>query len=387
MAETADVLIVGGGLHGLSAALHLARAGARVTLCERDRTGAHASGVNAGGVRRLGRALPEIPLAVLAAERWRRLPEIVGEDGGYRESRYLKVAFTEEALEDARRRVARLAREGHEHEEVIGRDRLRSLMPAASPDCLGALHVEGDGSAIPYRVTRAFHARAAALGARIEEARPVTAIARRGPDWRAETPAGPVTAPVVVNAAGAWGGRVAGWLGDALPLEAHAPMLAVTTALPPLTDAVVGILGEALSLKQFPNGTVLIGGGMRGTAHPETGRTTLDIAGVARFLQAARRVFPQIAGARLNRLWAGIEGYTPDGLPVIGHGSAPGVVHAFGFSAHGFQLAPAAGEQVAALALGRAPAVDLAAFDPRRFASSRIAPAKPPTARPAGVPA
>lgn len=370
-AQTADVVVIGGGIHGCSAALHLARAGRAVTVLEKDTVGRHASGSNAGGVRRLGRATAEVPLAVAAAAAWHNIRALVDDDCGYRESRYLKVAFTEEALEEARRRVAVLHQQGFTHEEVIGRDMLRALLPAAAPACLGALHVEGDGYAQPYRTVQAFRRRAERLGVRFREHAPVTDVARAGGDWRVESPGGTVTAPLVVNAAGAWGGALAARLGDAIPLEAHAPMLAITTPLPPFVDAVVGILGDALSLKQFPNGTVLIGGGVRGRARPETNGTELDLAGVGRFLRAACRVFPHLEGARINRLWAGIEGYTPDNLPVIGRGQAEGVVHCFGFSAHGFQLAPAVGAIVARLAEGTAPGIDVEAFAPDRFAGAR----------------
>ncbi|MEM8596851.1 MAG: FAD-binding oxidoreductase [Pseudomonadota bacterium] len=366
--QTADVVVIGGGLHGCAAALHLARIGQSVVVLEKDTVGRHASGVNAGGVRRLGRDTAEVPLAVAANAYWQDIQALVDDDCGYRESRYLKVAFEEGPLEDARRRVAILRQQGVEHEEVIDRERLRALLPGASPDCIGALHVAGDGSAQPYRTVQAFRHRAERLGARIQEQARVTRVERRGPDWRVETPIGPVTAPVLVNTAGAWGGALAAQLGDRVPLEAHAPMLAITTPLPAFVDAVVGVLSDALSLKQFPNGTVMLGGGVRGRARPEENATELDLTGVGRFLRTARRVFPSLAGARINRLWAGIEGYTPDTLPVIGRGGAEGVIHAFGFSAHGFQLAPATGAIVARLAIGQEPGLDISAFAPDRFA-------------------
>ncbi|MEM9761522.1 MAG: FAD-dependent oxidoreductase [Pseudomonadota bacterium] len=365
--RTADVLIVGGGIHGCAAALHLAARGHAVILLEKDSVGRHASGANAGGIRRLGRATAEVPLSVRAAAAWREIEALVDDDCGYRESRYLKIGFTEEELESAQRRVEILQQQGFSHEEVIDRATLHSLLPAAAPDCLGALHVAGDGYAQPYRTVQAFRRRAEALGAVIREGSPVQDIARRGAVWRDTTPQARFEAPVVVNAAGAWGGELAAKLGDLIPLAAHAPMLAITTRMAPFVDAVVGLLGDALSLKQFENGTVLLGGGVRGIAEPATNTTRLDLAGIRRFLAAAACVFPHLSGAEINRFWAGIEGYTPDDLPVIGRGTEDGVVHAFGFSAHGFQLAPAAGAVVADLAEGRPADPDISAFDPRRF--------------------
>ncbi|MEM7499865.1 MAG: FAD-dependent oxidoreductase [Pseudomonadota bacterium] len=366
-ADTPDVLVIGGGLHGCSAALHLARRGARVTVIEKDTVGRHASGVNAGGVRRLGRATAEIPLSVRATVAWRGIEDLVRDDCGYRESRYLKIGFTDQEIEDAHRRVAILRQQGFEHEEVIGRERLRELLPAAAPDCLGAILVEGDGYAHPLRTVHAFRRRAEAFGAVFREESPVASLEKRGGTWQATTPEGVISAPVVVNAAGAWGGKLAAQLGDPIPLEAHAPMLAITARMPPFVDGVVGLLGGALSLKQFDNGTVLIGGGVRGRADPANNKTKLDLPGIQRFLGAARRVFCNLASAEVVRFWAGIEGYTPDDLPVIGPGRESGVVHAFGFSAHGFQLAAAVGPIVADLAEGKPPDLDIAAFAPARF--------------------
>src|SRR3954449_12399632 len=80
MARTADVVVIGGGIHGCSTALHLALRGLKPVLIEKDYAGRHASGVNAGGVRQLARDHAEIPLSVSSMELWERLPDLVGDD-------------------------------------------------------------------------------------------------------------------------------------------------------------------------------------------------------------------------------------------------------------------------------------------------------------------
>lgn len=362
----ADVVVVGGGLHGCSAALHLAMSGLSVIILEKDHVGRHASGVNAGGVRRLGRDLAEVPLAQASTQYWSDIAALVDDDCGYRESRYLKVAQSDEELESARSRVAALRKQGFTHEGIIDRETLREFLPAAV-NCVGALHVAGDGYAHPFRTTQAFRLRAAKLGARFLEHTPVLTAQRTAGVWQLETPQGMFSAPYIVNAAGAWGGRFAARLGDLVPLEAHAPMLAITARMPVFVSAVVGALGEALSLKQFENGTVLIGGGVRGRAIPQSNRTVLDMAGVSKFLRTAHSVFPLLKGANIVRTWAGIEGYTPDNLPIVDRGSADGVVHAFGFSAHGFQLAPAVGKVIAELIADVQPTIQIDPFRLSRF--------------------
>ena len=83
MVETADAIIVGGGLHGCSTALHLARRGVSSMVIEKDHVGRHASGVNAGGVRRLGRDYAEVPLSAASIEMWHGIEDLVDDDCGF----------------------------------------------------------------------------------------------------------------------------------------------------------------------------------------------------------------------------------------------------------------------------------------------------------------
>src|SRR4051812_6009243 len=108
MSRQADALVVGGGLHGLSSALHLARRGLSVTLLEADWCGRHASGVNAGGVRTLGRHHAEIPLALASRTLWHHLQDLVGSDAGFTPSGQLKVAESAQELDILRATVAEL---------------------------------------------------------------------------------------------------------------------------------------------------------------------------------------------------------------------------------------------------------------------------------------
>ena len=365
--RTADVVIIGGGIHGCSAALQLVRRGLKTIVLEKDHVARHASGVNAGGVRRLGRDFAEVPIAQASWELWQDMPGLVNDDCGYKSSRYLKVARNNKELQQAQIRVRELHALGFKHEEVIDRETLNEFMPAVSEDCVGALHVEGDGAAQPFRTTIAFKRRAQEFGAVVEQGMPVTRLGRKHNNWLVKTPIGDFEAPVIINTAGAWGGRIAGWLGDKIPLEAHAPMLVITERMSRFVDPVVGALGDVLSFKQLDNGTVLIGGGVRGVASLDNNSTKLDMAGLSRFLRTAQDVFPKMRQAKVVRMWAGIEGYTGDNLPVIGKGSEPGVFHAFGFSAHGFQLAPAVGFIVSHLVMGETPNLPIEPFKVGRF--------------------
>src|SRR3981081_2953295 len=116
---SADVIVIGGGLHGCSAALHLARAGVSVAVLEKDHVARHASGVNAGGVRTLGRHLAEVPLSVASLEMWHRIEELGDDRCGFESPGQVKVAEDEPGLASLRERVAQLNALGFHHEELI----------------------------------------------------------------------------------------------------------------------------------------------------------------------------------------------------------------------------------------------------------------------------
>src|SRR5438132_7216394 len=200
--HAADVVVIGGGLHGCSAALHLATAGAKVIVLEKDHVGRHASGVNAGGVRRLGRHLAEIPLAVASLEMWRRISDLVDDPCGFESHGQVKVAEDEAALASLRERVAQMKALGFAHEELIGREELREMLPALAPHCVGAIVCRDDGAALPFRTTLAFKRKAESLGVRCVEGTPPSELKRDAGVWRVTTGNGAFEAPAVVNAAG-----------------------------------------------------------------------------------------------------------------------------------------------------------------------------------------
>jgi sarcosine oxidase subunit beta len=367
--------VIGGGLHGCSSALHLARRGARVTVIEKDHVGRHASGVNAGGVRRLGRHLAEVPLAVAAMELWHRIADLVDDDCGFDSHGQVKVAENEAELSALRARVDELRRLGFTHEELIDRHELREIVPAISERCVGAIVCRRDGAANPYRTTLAFKRKAESLGVRFIEGAAVTGLVRNGGAWHLETRAGPHEATTVVNCAGAWADRIATALGEPVPLEPIAPMLMITAPLPPFIKPVVGAAGRPLSFKQFSNGTVLIGGGHRGRLDRDTNRTELDFAGLALSARTVWDLFPVMRGAQIVRCWAGIEARMLDDIPVIGpSATSEGVFHAFGFSAHGFALGPIVGAIIAELVTGGRTNLPIAPFRIDRFARASPVP-------------
>ncbi len=350
MARTADVVVIGGGIHGCSTALHLALRGLKPILVEKDYAGRHASGVNAGGVRQLARDLAEIPLSISSMDLWEHVQELVGDDCGFTSHGTVLVAENDAELASFKARVDDLHLRGFTHEELIDQAELRRLVPAVSEHCPGGVVSRRDGAADPFRSTQAFRKRAIEKGAEVQEGVAVTGLSKVGDVWRVETSDGPIEAPKVVNAAGAWADRIAAMLGEPVPLTVVAPMLMVTSRLPQFIQPVVILRGRKLSFKQIDNGTVVIGGGHLATPYRDRNETVIDWEKLAISARTVWELFPLMRQATIVRAWAGIEAYMPDGIPVVGpSGTSDGVYHQFGFSTHGFQLGPGTGAMMAEL--------------------------------------
>ena len=368
MSHNADVLVIGGGLHGCSAALHLSRRGYRVTLLEKNSVGRHASGVNAGGVRRLLRAVPEIPLSCASMEMWHRIGDLVDDDCGFKISGQIAVAETGEGFDRLRGRAAELAGLGYAHEELVGPDELYRLLPALKPGCVGGLVSREDGFASPYHTTMAFRAAAIRAGATILEGVRALGFRRNDGVWSVETTVGPMQAKILVNCGGAWASHVAAALGEPVPLEPIAPMMMVTAPMPEFVEPVVIGVERKLSFKQMPNQTVVIGGGHRGIPDLETDTSSVDFRKLVVSATTVGALFPIMRGAQIVRSWSGIESRMPDDIPVISPSSThEGAFHAFGFSAHGFQLGPVVGSILAELIDTGASNLPIAPFAITRF--------------------
>ena len=363
-----DVLIIGGGLMGFSTALQLAMRGTRCTVLDQDSPGRHASGVNAGGLRQLNRDPAEVPLSVAAAAMWHNIEALVDSDCDTHFPGQIRVAENSADMLALEERAAMIRALGFEHEEIIGRKELYKLVPELAPHCKGALICRNDGYGRPFHALDAFRRKARSLGVEFRASTRVDALVHRADEWQVSTPKGEFHAPVLVNCAGAWAGHIAAALGDTAPVKPGAPMLMITERLPRFMEPVIGAASRKLSFKQMQNGTVLIGGAHMAELDIAQQRTEMNWARLAVSARTVMALFPQLKNTHIVRTWAGIEAFMPDKLPVIGRsGTSPHVYHAFGFSAHGFQLAPVVGKIMSQLILDGQTDLPIDPFSIERF--------------------
>jgi sarcosine oxidase subunit beta len=377
VSPTADVVIVGGGVVGASAAYHLASAGAgRVVVLERaDHLAAGSTGACAGGFRyqfssevnvRLSQA--SVPMITGFTEE-HGLPLDVAEDG------YLFLVRNEDLWKGfvAANEIHRSL--GIEAEILTPHDAVE-LVPGISPEGLvGATFGVRDGIADPSGLTQGYATLARAAGASIELGVDVEGVAvERGRVTGVTTSAGRWGSAVVVNAAGPWAGVLASTAGVELPIEPIPRHVLVTGAFAGVPERRTLVIDAVTSFYFHREGA----GVLMGMGSPDerpSFDTTPDEAFVAEeLLPAALRVFPPLETASIEHSWVGLYEMTADRHPIIG--PAPGVEGFYlanGFSGHGFQHAPVVGKLLAELIVdGEARTVDISPLGLERFTTGDL---------------
>ena len=359
-----SVVIVGGGLMGLSAAFHLRRADAslRVTGLERAQVGAAASGASAAGVRVMGRDPAERALALASLARWTELDRELEGATGYRRGGGLRVALDAEAWGQTPAWVTE-QRADDVPVEVLSAGDVRRLAPQIAPGALGGALCAIDGQAGAMATVQAFATAARRLGAHVDEGAAVTAVVVEHGRVTAVTRGDRRREPcdVAIVAAGVWTPKLLQGLGVRIPMTTRPLQMLLPERATPTLQPVVSAFGRRLSLKQLDDGAYLIGGGWPAHITDEAANAwELQDASVRGSLEVAGEVYPPVASCKLARGWAGLEAFMPDDLPVLGPvPGQSGLLVAAGFSGHGFALSPMVGDILARLALGHDARIDL----------------------------
>jgi sarcosine oxidase subunit beta len=376
MSETADAIIIGGGIHGASLAFHLARRGLKPIVLERRFVAAGATGRSSGLVRMHYDLEPESALAWESYRYFRNWSEIVGGECGFTRTGFLQIVEpnTNESL---RANVAMHQRLGIPS-LLIGADDVRRLAPAFHTDDFELAAFESEsGYADPTGSAAAFLTAARAAGARLVQEVQVTAITTRGGRVTGvETAGGKYDAPIVVNAAGAWAAEVGRMAGLELPITTWRHDTAFLRRPPDLGLSHPTVI-DFINLMYFrpeTGGLTLVGledGNPLGVS-PDTGGDQAQPDFVERAIERICRRIPGMDRGSLHSTATGYDGLTPDQRAILDQAGPEGFYLECGFSGTGFKIAPAVGACMAEWIVdGRPRTVDISGFGLNRFAEGR----------------
>lgn len=363
-----DAVVIGGGVMGCSTALHLAQGGMRVALVDRGPLCREASGVNAGTLTLHMTRAALVPYAMRAWQMWMDAEKWLGMSVLATHVPGLTLAFTEAECELVELR-AKARREYGAPIEVISPARAREIEPGVHPGLLKAGYCDIDGFASAYLTGRAFRHALTAAGVDVHENAPVEGIdsgdAGHVIRFGGTTSRPPLQATRVVLAGGVWIENMLAWLGVQIPIKVLINQLIITERVRPVMRTVLSVANGLLSLKQFANGTVLIGGGWQGEGDRERGGVEARPQNLVGNMRLAAYALPALAEARIARIWLGLEAETADAMPIIG--DAPGVPRAYvvGSAHSGYTSGPFMGRIMAQHILGQQPELPL--FDPARL--------------------
>lgn len=371
-----DVAVLGGGVMGCTTALFLARAGMRVVVIERDALCRGASGVNAGTLTLHMTRAALVPYAIRAWKMWMNTGTWLGYGVLATSAPGLSLAFTESEKALLQQRAA-ARREYGAQIDLLDRDAALAVEPGLNPAMLQAAYCATDGFASAYLTGRAFHAALREAGVRVFEQTPVTRIERVAGMYRVygTDDAIRIDATRLVMAGGVWLEPMLAMLGIHIPVKTLVNQLIVTERMPPVMKSVLSIANGLLSMKQFANGSVLIGGGWQGIGDRVRGGVETVPDNLIGNLRLAQHVIPALAKARVARIWLGLESETADAMPMIG--ALPGFPDAWviGCVHSGYTSGPYMGKLLAQTMLGEEPELPL--FDPARLVVHDDAPVQP----------
>jgi glycine/D-amino acid oxidase-like deaminating enzyme len=414
---SADIVIIGGGIVGVSTAWFLARRGVKVALCEKGHIAGEQSGRNWGWVRQNGRDAREMPMIMESLNIWRTLAEDIGEDVGFTQTGCLYAARTDDELEGYAAWLP-TAREYGLDTCIISGDEIAQLVPGATTKWKGGTYTASDGQAEPHKAAPAIARAAARSGASILTSCAVRGIETSGGRVSAVvTEHGTIKTRVVCCAAGAWTSMFCRSLDVSLPqLTLNGTVVRTAPGEKVLNTCVwdedAGIRrrqdgGYNVAHSAFLEHPIVPStfrfafrylpafrrefGGVRlsiGREFIEEWRTpkrwrldapspfektrVLDPKPHPRAIAGIRKIiaerFPPLAGIDIVEAWSGAVETTPDAVPVIDEVEAPpGFYIATGLSGHGFGIGPGAGKAIAGMLTGTETGIDLSEFRLSRF--------------------
>jgi len=413
---SADVVVIGGGVAGVSTAYYLARAGVSVVLCEKGRVAGEQSSRNWGWVRKQGRDVRELPLMIESLRCWHEIVKELDEDIGFAVG---GVTYLAETAKELARHEAWLdsATPFQLDSRMLSPAEVDTMLGRTDRRFLGALHTPSDARAEPAKAVPAIARAAEKLGAVVLERTAVRTVDREGGRIAGiVTEHGRIACKSVVLAGGVWSRPFLENIGLSLPQLAVKSSAQRTSPAPRISESTFGGVSASIRPRQDGGYTVARSGASRFDIVPAAfthfraftpvlrrewrniklrfGRPFFDALGQRSWgedqmspfeavrvwdpepdhallddvMRAAKSLYPQLADAKPVERWAGMIDVTPDEVPAFGPVDAiPGLFIATGLSGHGFGIGPGLGHAMARLIRGEPPVVDLSALRFSRF--------------------
>ena len=354
--ERAEIVIVGGGVMGLSIAYHLARRGLYdVVVIERGYLAEGASGRNGGGVRQQWSTEINIRLMQESVELCRRFAVDLGVNVWFRQGGYLFLARSAREVARLEKNIALQNRCGvatrmlqpSEAQEIVPEIDLAGIV--------GAAYNPTDGILFPWPFLWGYARQAAAHGVRIFTQTPVSGLEpMAGGGYLVHTPRGTVRARRVINATGAWSPQLAKQIGVEIPTWPIRHEICSSEPLKPFLRPMVSELASGLYCSQSMRGEIV--GGVTLPGHGSTYAMGSTLQFLSTYARRLVRLMPILAEIKVLRQWAGPYDQSPDGNPILGAPPEhPDFFLACGFVGHGFMMAPIVGKLYAEWLTGAAP--------------------------------
>jgi glycine oxidase len=361
--ERADVVIVGAGIAGVTAAYFLARNGVDVALVDRCAPAAEASGGNAGMIGESGGD----PATTMQLQRqsvaiYQDLARATGEDIELVMDGRLRLAITEDEVAAFEALVDRTVRDGVEGHMLHGAE-VRRFEPALSDRVLGAAWFPGDGKVHPGKATNALAHAAVTHGAMLLDSVRVEGLCTAAQRVTGVlTDRGRIAAEAVILAAGAWTPAIAATAGVYVPVFPGKGHMLATEPLPPVTSRV--LRAEKIGTRQLASGEMLIGSEVEHAGYDKT----VNPRRIDEYLRFMRELVPALDGVRVAQSWGCLRPMPIDQLPIVGEVPGIGGLHVVtGHGRSGMGLAPATAKALVEVMLTGASSLDLAPYALSRF--------------------
>ena len=363
--ELFDVVIIGGGVMGCSTALNLSRNRMKTSIIDSGALCREASGTNAGNLTLNMTRAALIPYAIKGWELWNSTENWLYGDVGAKKVNGLSLAFTKEEEELLYKRVEARKEMGAPIKLISGK-KAKLIEPGLNDSVRCAAWCSKDGFTSAYLTGREFKKSLNNENVLIKEYSKVKKIENEKKYFKIffenkEC----LKSTRIVLAGGVWLEEMLNWLNIKIRIKCLINQLIITERMPPIMNTMLSIANGLLSLKQFDNGTVLIGGGWQGLGDKERGGVESIPENLTGNLRLACHVIPKLRYGRMVRVWLGLEAETDDALPIIGN--LPGIPNAFviGSVHSGYTSGPYMGRLLSQLILGQVPEMPL--FDPKRL--------------------